>query len=278
MIRELGEQDRLATIAFLNQAPDYNLYLLGNIRSIGIAASELSQFWGDFADGEGLSKGLRGELTGKLRGVLNRYMNGWVVYGNSDADWSQLGQIVDEHPVKAERIQDNPGGISSFLPYISQYQMTKSSSQTFMSLSAARFMPADPRRDIQVRRATVDDLPALSEFYSNAGHMSRSIRGVKQPIERTRLWLAERDGEIYSAALTNAETAQVAMIGGVYTPDNLRANGYSRAVCSALCQDLLSDGKRPVLYWETPAAGAVYKRLGFEEIGKWRSVRVQPIA
>jgi len=43
--------------------------------------------------------------------------------------------------------------------------------------------------------------------------------------------------------------------------------GYDR-----LCADLLADGKQPVLYWKRPAAGAVYRKLGFHAVGAWRSV------
>ena len=263
MIRPLSETDRGRTTELLEQAPEYNLYVLGNLASVGFDQSELSQFWGDFDD------------TGHLRAVLNRYMTGWVAYGEADSEWSALGRVIDEHPVEAQRLQDNPGGITTLLPYITKYTADKVSIQTLMALDDGAFKPTKSRQDVVIRRATLDDLPALTEFYAQAGHMSRTASGIEQPIRRTRLWLAERNGEICSAALTNAETTKIAMIGGVYTPSAHRSNGYSQAVCSALCEELLVNQIRPVLYWETPAAGAVYTRLGFHELGSWRSVRFQ---
>jgi predicted GNAT family acetyltransferase len=62
------------------------------------------------------------------------------------------------------------------------------------------------------------------------------------------------------------------MIGGVYTPPAMRGRGLSQAVCSALCAELMAAQKQPILYWDTPAAGAVYRKLGFCATGTWRSV------
>lgn len=265
MIRGLIEEDRAKAVALLSQAPEYNIYALGNLNAAGFDEPDLSQFWGDFDE------------TGKLRGIINRYMTGWVIYGHPNSDWPGLADVMDSHAVVAGRLQDNPIGIDSFLPYLRNYTVSQSSVQHFMALSQEEFAPAPPQEDIEVRRATLSDMTALVEFYAGAGHMSRSAKGVSQPIEHTRLWFAEHHGEIFSAALTNAETDDAAMIGGVYTPEKFRNLGYSYSVCSQLCADLLADGKRPILYWETPAAGAVYKRIGFRKMGDWRALRLQRV-
>jgi len=90
------------------------------------------------------------------------------------------------------------------------------------------------------------------------------------------LWLAEEQGQIQAAALTNAEAAGMAIIGGVFTRPAARGRGLSQAVCSALCQELLAEGVQPVLYWRNPAAGTVYRKLGFRPIGEWRAVWLAP--
>lgn len=265
MIRLLTEQDQQRTVEFLAAAPEYNLYTLGNIVRLGFI-DELTQYWGDFGQ------------DGALRGVLNRYMRGWVVYGTSACDWTSFGSIVDSHPIAAERLQDNPGGTASFLPYLHRYQPNSISIQHLMALNAADFTPAASQAAVCVRRALKDDLPRLVDFYANAGHMARAKAAVEQPLRSTRIWLAEAGREILSAALTNAETTTLAMIGGVYTKPDSRQRGLSKAVCSALCAELIGLGRRPVLYWETPEAGNVYTRLGFHAIGEWRSVRLRAAA
>ncbi len=271
MIRKLGERDRIAAVSLLESEPSLNLYLLGNMESMGFDRT-FCEFWGDF-DAEGL-----------LLGVLNRYMNGWTAFGLPSADWDGLGGIVDEHPIGAERLQDNPGGIDSFLPFLRRYKASNVHTEEVMQLRPDALRVIAAAQGICVRRATLDDLDALIALYADAGHMSRSPLAVSRPLKDTRVWVgtergagALEDGEsIVSVALTNAETQSLAMIGGVFTPPTQRGRGLSQAVCSALCQDLVADGKRPVLYWDTPAAGAVYRKLGFTPVGQWRSVWLEP--
>lgn len=262
MIQQLTEADRVRAVTFLSSAPQFNLYMLGNLEKLGFH-NAICEFWGDVAEQSS---------EAPLRAVLNRYMTGWTVYGTAAADWTALGAILDNHPAGAERLQDNPGGIASFLPYLQRYQAKQQETEEVMALDARNFQPIAAPPGIVIRRGTVADLPSLIDFYAHAEHMSRSPAGIERPLRDTRLWLAEAAGQILATALTNAETRDLAMIGGVYTPRPMRGQGLSQAVCSALCADLIADRKQPVLYWGTPAAGAVYRKLGFHSTGQWRSV------
>lgn len=262
MIRPLIEADRATMIDFLSGAPQFNLYMLGNLEKLGFV-NAFCEFWGDIEEGG---------RNARLHAVLNRYLTGWTIYGTAAADWAALGAILDQHPTGAERLQDNPGGTASFLPYLHRYQAKQVKVEEVMALQAANFQPIPAPPGLTIRRGTLADLPHLIDFYANAEHMSRTPAAVERPLRDTRLWLAETAGQILSVALTNAETRELAMIGGVYTPLTRRGQGLSQAVCSALCADLIAAQKQPVLYWDTPAAGAVYRKLGFHSTGQWRSV------
>ena len=262
MIRRLTEVDRAMTVTFLATVPHYNLYMLGNLEKLGFT-HEFCEFWGDINQTE------QGE---SVRAVLNRYMTGWTLYGRAEADWTGLGAILDHHPAGASRLQDNPGGIASFMPYLQRYRQEKVEVEEVMVLDAADFRPVPAPDGVCIRRGTLEDLAELVEFYRDAEQMTRSPEAVERPLRDTRLWLAEEAGKIVATALTNAETSNLAMIGGVYTLLTARGRGLSQAVCGALCADLIADQKQPVLYWGTPAAGAVYRKLGFSATGQWRSV------
>lgn len=265
MIRPLSEADRGPAVELLATDPHLNLYFLGNIAANGFGHN-FCQFWGEF------------DRQGQLRAVLNRYMNGWVIFGLPAADWAALGTVVDHHPVQAERLQDNPGGIESFLPYVHRYQSQRLDVAELMAMHPQDFRPIPPPTGITIQRATVDDFDALVAYYAQAEEMARSPAAVLRPLRDRRIWTARRDGEIVATALTNAELEKMAMIGGVYTLTEQRGRGLSQAVCSALCAELLDLGKEPVLYWENSIAGAVYRKLGFHPIGKWRSARLVPQA
>ena len=262
MIRPLTEADRAATVQLLANAPHFNLYMLGNLEKLGFT-NPICEFWGDVVEGPGATT---------MRAILNRYMTGWTVYGLAESDWPALGAILDQHPVSANRLQDNPGGVASFLPYLRRYRAENVKLEEVMALDSAAFRPIAELDGVVIRRGTLADLPQLVEFYAAAEHLSRSPAAVERPLRDTRLWLAEQGGKIIATALTNAETSHMAMIGGVYTPPAMRGRGLSQAVCSALCTELIAQQKQPILYWDTPAAGTVYRKLGFRAMGRWRSV------
>ena len=132
MKRKLSESDRGAAVALLSSAPAINLYMLGNIESMGFE-EEVCEFWGDFAD------------DGALRGVLNRYMTGWTAFGLPDADWAALGAILDEHPLAAERLQDNPGGVDSFLPFLQRYRAADIHTEEVMILASGALQTVPPQ-------------------------------------------------------------------------------------------------------------------------------------
>ncbi|MEZ4640332.1 MAG: hypothetical protein R2856_36135 [Caldilineaceae bacterium] len=82
-----------------------NLYPLGNMASLGFD-SEICQFWGDFG------------ADGRVRGVLNRYMTGWVIYGLPDADWPALasGDRRSPAPGRTPTGQPRRRGLDLALP------------------------------------------------------------------------------------------------------------------------------------------------------------------
>lgn len=258
MIRKLAEADRSLLLRLLQMAPHYNLYMLGNCETLGFDA-DFCEFWGDFG------------AAGELRGVINRYMTGWSIFGQSGADWAGLMALLD-HNEHATRLQDNPGGVASVMGYLTRRRVAAVYDEELMTLTPTDFRPRSAPMGAEVRQATLADLPGLVAFYANAGDMSRSAAGVERPLRDTRVWVAVEEGLVLSAAVTNAETRLAAMIGGVYTTPSQRNRGLSGAVCSALCVQLLAEGKQPVLYWKNEIAGALYRALGFCPAGRWRSV------
>lgn len=261
----LGEADGAALRALVVRRPEINLFLLGNLETVGFH-QPFCTFWGDFAE------------DGALRGVANRYFTGWSVFGRPDADWSALAALLDADPAAA-RLQDNPGGVDSLLPFVHHYAASRIDVEELMRLDAVSFQPQPTPAGWRIRRADDRDLDSLAALYAAAGDMQRPRAAVERPLRDGRVYIAvDRHETIAAAALTNAETRDapaLAMIGGVYTSPEYRALGLSKAVCSALCASLLDDGKIPLLYWQTPAAGHVYRALGFRAIGQWRSAWLQ---
>lgn len=262
MIRLLSNADRDSAYAFCAQNPPLNLYFLGNIETLGLEA-DLCQFWGSF------------DAQGQLNGVLNRYMDGWNIADGPGCDYEGFAATLDSHPAGATRLQDNTRYAASFQPYLRRHRAVVEITEYLCDLDAGDFNPSG--QDWPVRRATLADFDALCAFYAPAEDMARTPRGVERPLTSGRVFVVEVGGEIVSSVLTNAETRTAAMIGGVYTPLQHRGHGYAGAAMVALCRSLLDDGLRPVLYYHHPAAGAIYRRLGFRDLGLWRAVRLERV-
>ena len=272
MIRPLSDADYDLIYSFCAQNAALNLFFLGNLEALGVE-SELCEFWGSF-DGRGQINGERLN-GGRLNGVLMRYMDGWNIADGPGCDYTGFGRIVDAHLAGAVRLQDNTRHTDSFQPFLRRYQAVRDTIEQLCELDQADFNPIS--KPWPARRATLEDFTALCRFYADAADMARSPLGVKRPLTDGRVFIVEVENQIVSSALTNAETKTLAMIGGVYTPPEHRGKGYAGAAMVALCGSLISSNLRPVLYYDTPAAGTIYQRLGFKNIGCWRSVRLAPV-
>ena len=119
------------------------------------------------------------------------------------------------------------------------------------------------------------DIEMLARLYQDAGAMYRSRANVAAKLAESRVFVVEepalgrRPARIASCALLSPEGSDAGLIGGVYTMPAARNKGYAAACVSALAEDIQRDSKLPVLFYENPVAGSLYRRLGFEECGRW---------
>jgi ribosomal protein S18 acetylase RimI-like enzyme len=135
-----------------------------------------------------------------------------------------------------------------------------------------------------VRRARGSDLAALlplQEAYEieevltpiHRFNGSACKASLARSLDRQLVYLAEEGGTAVAKAATNARGFAVDQIGGVYTLPSRRGRGLARALMEAILDDIGSQGRRPALFVkpENVAAIALYRGLGFEEIGDFRA-------
>ena len=84
-----------------------------------------------------------------------------------------------------------------------------------------------------------------------------------------RNYVLKKDGEIIHHAATYAELDNLAVISGVITREDYRGKGIGTLAIRKLCHDLLSEGKKPCLFYYTKQAEGFYKKIGFEEGTGW---------
>jgi predicted GNAT family acetyltransferase len=253
-VRLLSESDVPVLREVLNREPYYNLFMIGDLEWLGISSPELF-YWGQFVDDQ-------------LVGVAMRYKRNWHFYDASGADLSQFAQAIDLYPEDAT-VNGRDSLVEGIMGHLQQSKVLADHRSTYCALPNETQL-AEPR--YPTRRATDGDVDALVDHYVTAGEMRRDGASIRTCLAHNRIFVTEVEGQIVSAALTNVETRSMAMIGGVFTPEPLRGRGYASAAMTALCASLLSDGCQPCLFYDNPAAGVIYRRLGFEDIGPWRLV------
>ncbi len=256
-IRLMHVGDEEAMAALLRRDPFYNLFMLGDLETMWPDAPEL-WYWGSYRDGA-------------LVGLLMCYRVYWCLYDDGGADLAGFARLVDERG-NAVAFNGRDTLIDRFLPLLRNYEVVDNHHTYYCRLSAVTSGLETPHT---VRRVTEADIPVLTTLYRHAGIMARDADGFREMLATGRMFVTEVDGQIVSGAMSTAEASDMAMIGGVWTPEPLRKRGYASAAMLALCRDLLAEGKTPCLFYDNPDAGRIYRRLGFEDIGRWRMVFVK---
>ena len=114
----------------------------------------------------------------------------------------------------------------------------------------------------------------IEEFNDLSSNREAKIKEYKNNNGRAYFIENERNQMISTAGAT-AENSQSAMIVGVATLPDYRKSGLATVCVYELCKDLLAEGKIPCLFYDNPAAGSIYRRIGFEEIGKWDMIHLK---
>jgi RimJ/RimL family protein N-acetyltransferase len=137
-----------------------------------------------------------------------------------------------------------------------------------------------PRDYAQPRIATEADMERLIDFYmrgfySLANLPSRAAwrgRLTEQIRYRTLHIIEDMEGRVVSAAMSSAESAGGAMLGGVATLPELEGRGLSTLCVGALCAYLFRKGMPSISLFYLPdntKASRVYEKLGFHPDGRW---------
>lgn len=258
MIRQLTEQDRQQTMAFVADKPAENLFIIGDIEGYGFD-SDIQKIWGDFDE------------AGNIRGVLLKYDLNYIPYAPGEYDAKGFAEIMneDENFTYLSGIEDI---VLQLTPYLKK---TPESPRVlyYAKCESADKMPKVPE-ELEIKRAVPDDaeriidqMKSIPEFaggnFNPDNKRSTLAKGL------ARCYYIEEDGLMVSSASSTAENSQSAMIVGVGTLPGHQKKGYASYCMSYICSELLAEGKMLCLFYDNPAAGNIYKRIGFVDIGKW---------
>lgn len=269
-IRQLFAADEPAISQLLHGDRGFGLFIRSNLLSYGFGYNV--SYWGQF---HGVTSSEQPHLASLLM-IANGSADVFTLPG---VDVVPLAQLALRQPLRFIM-----GDEQTMLPIepLTATMTTRHETHRFAELPAHRFRKQLPGHGSTVRRAEKQDVESLTALYQSAsgfeGMPKQRLRKVMHNrVAHLRTYIAEDSDGIAAAASTSAEDETGAMLGGVWTHPLRRNRGHCQAVVSALCANLLSEQKRPHLFFlrDNSAAEHIYTKLGFRIIGGWKVINFE---
>jgi uncharacterized protein len=258
MIRRLSREDQDVCFSFLKTKSAENLFIIGDIEAYGYE-TEFQKLWGEFTE------------SGELIAVLLKYHESYIPFAMKDFNARGFAEIISDDP-ELKMMSGLKDITEKIEPYVNK--QLKRKRQTYYA-KCTRLSTDKNNVDItNVRLATPEDAENLVEIMNAIPEFSDSTLTVERKRRElmdgtSRSFYIFEDRMMVSTASTAAENSQSAMVVGVATLENYKKKGYATKCMIKLCSVLLQEEKELCLFYDNPEAGAIYKRIGFEDIGYW---------
>lgn len=245
MIRQCFEQDRAQVMDYLNKERVLNLFFVGDINNFGFDHDFQKVYMDE-------------DEQGVIQAVYLRYHDSFLMSSYTKTiDQEFVNRIIQEEKIM------HISGEQSCVDAI-ELAGFKNDDCYFCKMVN---QPELPTKTIEV--ATIEDIPEINQVLTAAFDHEVVVREETLLTKTGRTYFMRENGKIVAVASSTAETDGLAMIVGVGTIEECRGKGYASEVMKKLCSDLLKEDKVPCLFYNNPAAGRIYHRLGFEDIGRW---------
>jgi len=256
LIRKLTDQDHHQVLAFLSEEPSINLFIIGDLDAFGYS-SEFQEIWGEFDEQD------------SIKAVLLRFHQSFIPYAKGEFDTEGFVSIMKRYtqPISLSGKSDIVEKFEAFVDLL----LGKKQVTFFAECLTDKFLSAG---DVEFKKASIEDVDqiielrnSIEEFHIRSDAREILVQGMESNTART--YYTVDHGIITSCVSTTAENSMSAMIVGVCTRKEYRRQGLATAIMQKLFQDVLDEGKTLCLFYDNPAAGRIYKRLGFKDIGMW---------
>ncbi|MCR8858500.1 GNAT family N-acetyltransferase [Bacillus pseudomycoides] len=261
MIRKLTKSDHEQVLTFLKEEAALNLFIIGDIEAFGYDA-DFQELWGISTE------------NGALQSVLLRFHDSFISYGKDDfsaADYEAI--LATYQPLKIS-------GKSDIVEKFEDIQDIQLGTKNKMYFCECKDDTALPKTMLHtaIKLATIDDVERIMKLQSNIEEFpqtGQSEKILRQSLETNtgRTYYIEEKGEIIASASTSAENSLSTMVVGVCTHLSHRGRGYASLILQKMIWDFTQEGRTLCLFYNNPAAGRIYKRLGFKDIGTWTMYR-----
>ncbi len=260
MIRKLIESDHEQLIDFLKEEQAINLFIIGDIESFGYDI-DFQELWAEYDE------------NNEMIAVMLRFFSSYIPYAKGAFNVQGFANIIKEDQL----FNEFSGKAAIAEQFEDLVPLGKKQSTFFAELRDTENLTAEVDT-LLVKRATMNDIDRILDIRSAVFGPSQLRDGREKLMKSmennsSRSYYIEEEGKIVSIVSTAAENSLSAMIIGVGTVDTHRKRGYASRIMTLVAREALSEGKSLCLFYDNPAAGKIYKQLGFKDIGMWNMYR-----
>lgn len=255
MIRKLTEQNRESVLSYLKDEPAQTTFFVADIRDYGFDDSRFL-LWGVPTP----------ENREPFEYVFCLFYGCVHVYSKSDSvDVAAIFRFLDENKIDFKMISGKETLVEPFMKHIA----FQNEHRCFLAeLRRENFVPHIDER-VAVEWATVQDAEEILRLRSSMPE----FRDLMMPLEQLVDLIETGKGRILNICenggiVSSATESCLGRIGYVCTDPAFRGRGYASFLVSKLSEAVLDEGLIPSLSYENPAAGSIYRRLGFREVGR----------
>jgi uncharacterized protein len=260
MIRKLTKKDHEQAITYLSEEPSINLFIIGDLESFGYE-SDFQEIWAEFND------------KNEIQAVLLRFYQSFIPYAKGEFDVNPFVSIIKSYnqPIYLS-------GKSDIVEKFEKYEELLLGKKKVTFFADCLTDEHLRRNDLEIKKASLADVDqiielrhTIEEFEMRSDARDMLVRSMETNTART--YYTEENGIMTSCVSTTAENSLSAMIVGVCTRKQYRCKGLATAIMQRIFKDVLHEGKTLCLFYDNPAAGRIYKKLGFKDIGLWTIYR-----
>jgi uncharacterized protein len=263
MVRRLERRDQQRLATFLREGLPFSFPILGDVERTGVRGQGEEELWGWFSENE-------------LRAVLEHTPSSACVWGEDDSAVEELTGVL----LGFGDLVELDGRFETVAPYTGRIPFGASHRQYMSYLQPLTFAP-HRAAELEVSRATLADAEPIAALWCRsltAEQRSRTADALRSRLASAtdRIYVARNNRILVSTASTGQESPSLAVIRCAYTDPDLRERGWATASLSALCRDLLAEGKTVVVLTETLADARIYRKVGFVPAGLWVEWKKRP--
>lgn len=242
---KLTEQHKDDFLNLMNENPTLNLFFIGDYYAFGFEDPDC-QYYGIYRDS-------------KLEVCILIFRDSMHLTGNylTNDEREAFYQSFREHNCKIFNTSKNFDDVIDNFPYEIRRD------DCLLSVYETAYKPelSSPSASLLEEKDYDEFIDIREQIFTQKTNREDFAKQHKDKV--TLSYLMKEDAVITSIASVTALTDDAAMIIGVGTLEAYRQKGYAKKCVQTLCNDMMKENRKTVLFYTNPVAGKMYHQLGF---------------